>query len=159
VVHIKLTSKIIVGFIIHIPVEYFRISIKLNSNFLVDDKTALTRDFVRGGNGSRTTPYYIWVPYILIAAALCAYLPAWLWHVIGHRATFDIPAMIIKIGKTNLTNPEEREKMLIALAQHYEKSQRYSKVNVRITDNLLKRLMSALMFFAGGGVLTGNKDS
>jgi hypothetical protein len=65
--------------------------------------------------------------------------------------------MIIKVAKTNLTDPEERKKTLTILAKHYEKAQKYSKANVRITDNLLKRLMSILMFFAGGGVLTGRK--
>jgi hypothetical protein len=83
-----------------------------------------------------------------MAAALCAYLPAWLWHAIGHRAIFDIPAIINQVAKTNLTDTTEREKTLTILAKHYEKSQRYSKSNV---DNLLK----ILMFFAGGGTLTG----
>ncbi len=112
----------------------------------MDDKTALTRNFVRGGKNSRTTPYYIWVPYILIAAALCTYLPAWLWHTIGHRATFDIPAIIIQIAKTNLTDIAERKKTLTILAKHYKKAQQYSK-----SDDLLKKLA----FFAGGGILTG----
>jgi len=44
---------------------------------------------------------------------------------------------------------------LTILAKHYEKAQKYSKANVRKTDNLLKRLISASMFFAGGGILTG----
>ncbi len=128
--------------------------------FLVDDKTALTRDFIRGGNGSRTTPYYIWIPYILIAAVLCTYLPAWLWHIVGHRATFDIPAMINQLAKTNLTDTEERKTMLKVLTKHYDKAQRYTKSNhIIITDKLLKRFLSALMFFAGGGVLTGIKIS
>ncbi len=83
------------------------------------------------------------------------YLPAWLWHTLGHRATVDIPAMINQLAKTDLTDPEERVKTLTILAKHYEKARQYSKSNVRITDNMLKRLMSACMFFAGGGVLTG----
>jgi len=65
--------------------------------------------------------------------------------------------MINQLAKTNLTNPEDRKTTLTVLAKHYEKAQQYSKTNVRITDNLLKRLMSGLMFFAGGGVLTGKK--
>jgi len=97
------------------------------------------------------------VPYILIIAALCTYLPTWLWRVVGHRATFDIPAVTIQVAKTNLTNIEEREKTLKLLAKHYKKAQQYSKTSIRLTDNLLRRLMSALMFFAGGGVLTGRK--
>ncbi len=113
---------------------------------LVDDKTALTRNFVRGGNNSRTTPYYIWIPYILIAAVLLTYLPAWLWHTFGHRATFDIPAMLVQVAKTKLTDPDERKKTLVILAKHYEKAQQYSK-----SDGLLKKLP----FFAGGGTLTG----
>ena len=114
----------------------------------------MTRDFIRGGHGSRTTPYYIWIPYILIAAALCTYLPTWLWHVIGHRATFDIPAMINQVAKTKLTDTEERRKTLTILAKHYEKARQYSKFNARITNNLLKKLM----FFAGGGLLTGKQS-
>ena len=122
---------------------------------VVDDRAALTRDFVRGGQGSRTTPYYIWIPYILVAAVLCTYLPAWLWQVIGHRATFDIPAMISQVAKTNLTDTEERKTMLKVLAKHYEKAHQYSKSKANMTDNLFKRLLSKCMFFAGGGALTG----
>lgn len=112
---------------------------------------ALTRDFVRGSNGSRTTPYYIWIPYILVAAALFTYLPAWLWHLVGHRATVDIPAIINKVAKTDLSDPEERHTTLTILAKHYEKAQKYSKT----PDNTFKQFISACMFFAGGGVLTG----
>jgi hypothetical protein len=86
---------------------------------------------------------------------LCTYLPAWLWHVIGHRATFDIPAMINRVAKTDLTNTEERLTNLIILATHYEKADRYTRSSIRITDNLLKQFMSLCMFFAGGGVVTG----
>ncbi len=123
--------------------------------FLVDDKTALTRDFVRGANGSHKTPYYIWIPYIFIAAALCTYLPAWLWHVIGHRAAFDVPAMINQLSKMKLSNPEDRKSSLTIMSKHYEKVEQYSRSNNRITDSLFKKSMSACMFFAGGGVLTG----
>lgn len=157
--HIKLTWIITVGFTRHIQVrDCFLNYNKKDIAFVflaVDDKAALTRNFVRGGQGSRTTPYYIWVPYILTLAALCTYLPAWIWHIVGHRATFDIPAMIQQVAKTNLTDPEERQKTLIILSKHYEKAQRYSKSKVNQTDNILKRALSACMFFAGGGVLTG----
>jgi len=116
---------------------------------LVDDQTPLTRDFVRGSENSRTTLYYIWIPYILLTAALLTYLPAWLWQVVGHRATFDIPAMIKQLSKTNLTDAEERENMLTILTKHYENAQRFNR-----TDRFTKRLTSIFMFFAGGGVLT-----
>lgn len=152
-VNIKLISKIIVGFTILTPVIHFHRVLSSLSNyfeFLVDDQTALTRDFARGGQNSRTTPYYIWIPYILIVAALLTYLPAWLWHVVGHRATFDIPAMINQLSKTNLTDTEERTNMLTILTKHYEKAQRFNR-----TDRFIKRFVSILMFFAGGGVLTG----
>lgn len=122
---------------------------------IVDEKTALTRDFVRGANGSHRTPYYIWIPYIFIIASLCTYLPAWLWHVIGHRATFDIPAMINQIAKTDLTNTEDRQANLLIMAKHYKKAAQYSQASTHLTDNLFKRLVSMCMFFAGGGVLTG----
>ncbi|CAF1212564.1 unnamed protein product [Adineta ricciae] len=127
----------------------------IHSTYSIDENAALTRNFVRGGQGSRTTPYYIWVPYILTLAALCTYLPAWIWHIVGHRATFDIPAMIHQVAKTNLTDPEERRTTLIVLSKHYEKAQRYSKLKLGQTDNIFKRVLSACMFFAGGGVLTG----
>ncbi|UJR09212.1 hypothetical protein I4U23_013460 [Adineta vaga] len=127
----------------------------IHYTYSIDENTALTRNFVRGGGNSRTTPYYIWVPYILTIAALCTYLPAWLWHIVGHRATFDIPAMINQVAKTNLNDTEEREKTLTILAKHYEKAHRYSKSKVHSTDNLFKRFLSACMFFAGGGALTG----
>lgn len=127
----------------------------IHYTYSVDDKTALTRDFVRGANGSHKTPYYIWIPYIFLAAALCTYLPAWLWHVIGHRATFDVPAMIHQLSKMKLTNPEDRRSNLSIMAKHYEKVEQYSRSNIRVTDNLFKRTMSTCMFFAGGGVLTG----
>jgi len=78
-----------------------------------------------------------------------------LWHVIGHRATFDVPAMINQLSKMKLTNPEDRVNNLTIMAKHYEKVEQYSRSNIRVTDNLFKRTMSACMFFAGGGVLTG----
>jgi hypothetical protein len=78
-----------------------------------------------------------------------------LWHVIGHRATFDVPAMINQLSKMKLTNPEDRLNNLTIMAKHYEKVEQYSRSNIRVTDNLFKRTMSACMFFAGGGVLTG----
>jgi len=127
----------------------------IHYTYSVDEKAALTRDFVRGANGSHKTPYYIWIPYIFIAAALCTYLPAWLWHVIGHRATFDVPAMINQLAKMKLSSPEDRKANLTIMAKHYEKVEQYSRSNIRATDNLFKRTMSACMFFAGGGVLTG----
>ena len=153
-------SKISVGFITPIPVNRKNrfILLFLQLTFLlisVDDNTALTRSFVRGANGSHKTPYYIWIPYIFIAAALCTYLPAWLWHVIGHRATFDVPAMINQLAKMKLSNPDDRKSNLTIMAKHYEKVEQYSRSNIRVTDNLFKRTMSACMFFAGGGVLTG----
>lgn len=88
----------------------------------------------------------------MIAAALCAYLPAWFWHIIGHRATFDIPAMINQVAKTQLTDTIERRTTLGALAKHYDKAHRYSKLNNHILKNCLRKLM----FFAGGGLLTGD---
>ena len=127
----------------------------IHYTYSIDEGAALTRDFARGANGSQKTPYYIWIPYIFVAAALCTYLPAWLWHVLGHRATFDIPAVINRLAKADLKDAEDRRKNLVALAQHYEKADRYSRSNVRVTDNLFKRAMSTGMFFAGGGPLTG----
>lgn len=150
--------KISVGFIILTLVRnrsFPILSITHSFHFLVDDKTALTRDFVRGANGSHKTPYYIWIPYIFLAAALCTYLPAWLWHIVGHRATFDIPAMITQLGKMKLSNPTDRATNLKIMAKHYEKVEKYARSSSRATDNLLKKTMSACMFFAGGGVLTG----
>ena len=73
----------------------------------------------------------------------------------GHRETFDIPAMIAQVSKTNLTDSDERRQTLIVLAKHYEKAQRYTKSSLRVTDNIMKRILSKLTFFAGGGVLTG----
>ncbi|CAF1404491.1 unnamed protein product [Rotaria magnacalcarata] len=123
--------------------------------FSIDNTKALTRHYARDGEDSQRTPYYIWIPYILIAAALCTYLPAWLWHVIGHKATFDVPAMINHLGKMKLSNPEDRRSNLTTMAKHYEKVEQYATAKVRATDNLLKRAISACMFFAGGGLLTG----
>ena len=149
-------SRTTVGFTTHIQVEnLLTVPFPSYPSGIVDEKAALTRDFVRGANGSHRTPYYIWIPYIFIIAALCTYLPAWLWHVIGHRAAFDIPAMINQIAKTDLTNTEDRQANLLIMAKHYDKSSRYSRVATRLTDNFLKRLVSICMFFAGGGVLTG----
>ena len=153
---IKSMWKISVGFVIRTLVSNLFLSVRSYSfNLLVDDKAALTRDFVRGANGSHKTPYYIWIPYIFLAAALCTYLPAWLWHVIGHRATFDIPAMINQLAKMKLSSPEDRKTDLGIMAKHYEKVEQYTRSNKRITDSLIKKMMSACMFFAGGGVLTG----
>lgn len=119
---------------------------------------ALTREFDRRGADSHETPYYIWIPYIFVAAALSTFIPAWLWHIIGHRASFDIPAMINQLGKMKLSNPEDRRSNLTIMAKHYEKAEQYSRTNIRSSDNLFKRIISASMFFAGGGVLTGNKE-
>jgi hypothetical protein len=58
--------------------------------------------------------------------------------------------MIQQVAKT-----EERKKTLEILAKHYEQAQRYSKSKVHMTDDLLKRSISRLMFFAGGGASTG----
>ena len=63
--------------------------------------------------------------------------------------------MINQIAKTDLTNTEERKNTLTILARHFEKAQRYAKSNATTTDNLIKRTVSKLMFFAGGGILTG----
>lgn len=128
----------------------------INLSFSVQEHVALTRKFERGGVGSRETRYYVWIPYICVAAALCTYLPAWLWHIIGHRATFDIPAMINQLAKMKLSNPEDRRSNLTIMAKHYEKVEQYSKIHVRLTDNFFKRALSLCMSFAGGGILTGN---
>ncbi len=63
--------------------------------------------------------------------------------------------MINQLSKMKLTNPEDRVNNLTIMAKHYEKVEQYSRSNIRVTDNLFKRTMSACMFFAGGGVLTG----
>ena len=63
--------------------------------------------------------------------------------------------MINQIAKTDLKDTEQRKTTLTMLAKHFEKAQQYSKSGVRMTDNLLKRLLSASMFFAGGGISTG----
>ena len=147
----RLTSNTTVGFIPLILVRHSSISLQINLTLLVDDNMALTRDFVRGSHGSRTTPYYIWIPYLLIAAACCAYLPAWLWHTVGHRATFDIPAMINHVARTKLNNVIERRTMLRKLAEHYKKAHRYGKSNGHILQTCLRKSM----FFAGEGLVTG----
>lgn len=66
--------------------------------------------------------------------------------------------MMNQLAKMKLTNPEDRKNNLAIMAKHYEKVEQYSRSNIRVTDNLFKRTMSACMFFAGGGVLTGNRS-
>ncbi|CAF0824263.1 unnamed protein product [Didymodactylos carnosus] len=123
--------------------------------FVVDDNTALTRQMVRGANGSHKTPYYIWIPYIFLAASLATWLPAWFWHIVGHRATFDIPAIINQLAKMKLTNPDDRIENLTIIAKHYEKVASYAKTTNRLSRNMFRKIISYSMFFAGGGVLTG----
>lgn len=122
----------------------------IHFTYSIDENSALTRDFVRGANGSRRTPYYIWIPYLFILAALSSYLPAWIWHVIGHRLTFDIPLMLNSISKTNFSDFEDRQTNLFALAKHFHKAQRYSKVE----KNFFRKFISICMFCVGGGILT-----
>jgi hypothetical protein len=63
--------------------------------------------------------------------------------------------MISQLAKMKLNSPDDRQANLTIMAKHYEKVEQYSKSHVRISDNIFKKTMSACMFFAGGGVLTG----
>lgn len=127
----------------------------IHYTYSIDEKAALTRDFVRGANGSHRTPYYIWIPYIFLLAALCTYLPAWFWHAFGHRAIFDIPALMNQISKMDLNNIEDRLKNLSIIAQHYRKAHRYTQTETHLINTVCRRMMSTCMWFAGGGTLTG----
>lgn len=73
------------------------------------------------------SPYYQWVPFILLAMMFLFYLPGFIWRNLNKACGINTKLIVKMITDMDQLDGEKREKSIRALAKHIDKAFAYHR--------------------------------